>query len=644
MTALPRCVMASALVAVLLCFFLPLLSATRVRHSVSSPAEAPAAAISLTVQSAADAAPLFHLVPPGGTQRPTARLQLTLTNSLGADPPLLTSLLLNLSASTSLTDVTAVSAYWSALSFDYSGLTLIAQAKLSPSSPTLTLNASRALPTGTSYLWLTVDLSPTAVVGHSIAIAIEHAVIDGQTLFPHNPPPTLPVVVASPTLFSSLSPAPVSVVSSFAASAASGTNFVSFQQSAIMTWGGYQYLVYWNRRYHLCLTRRTVSGGSEVSFGAWDELEFWDYRITPGRVADGHYDISVGICAADGSIHLAFDMHADPLRYRVSVPGLAINASASAWSNSSFSATRSYLIPSTTIQQVTYPRFIQRPDGNLQFETRLGSSGSGDNWLWVYNATRGGWTVIGKYGDGRSLRPTQNAYVNGVHYRHTRLHVSWCWRVTPDPETDHDLQYGYSDDDGYTWYNGAGVQVAEVNTHPMTLNTTGLKVVFIGQNRGLINQESQVVDSTGHIHILASYLLDTQPNSTNFWAARTPTATPGSGAMLRHLYQRADGVWVNQVIGAATENRAQIAIDGEDGVYVVAPNYRVFYAAKEKEGGGWGAWTVVDYARSVDGINEGLIDRELLLTRNVLAFAFATADGRVLVPSYHTTRNSSRAD
>jgi hypothetical protein len=381
------------------------------------------------------------------------------------------------------------------------------------------------------------------------------------------------------------------------------------------------------------MTRRSVTNTSAaVIFGDWQEIEFWDYTITPARYSDGHYVITMGICPNDGTIHLAFDMHGDPLHYRYSLPGLAYaDFSSSLWSNSSFSPVQGYLIPGTNVTQVTYPRFIIRPDGNMQYEWRFGTSGAGDNYMHYYNGTSGTWTLIGKYGAGLSLNPTQNAYVFGVEFDPVgRLHVSWCWRVTPDPLTDHDLYYGYSDDMGYSWNDYKGNQVAQVNTNPMTIGTPGIWIWSIGQNRGLINQESQTVDSQGGLHMLASFLLDSRPNSTNFWGDRAASIDPQSGAMLRHVHL-VNGNWQVDVIGAATENRAQIAVDGEDNLYVVAPNWRVFFSASYN---GWATWTNVDYAQSTQVINEGQIDRILLRDYNVLSFVFTNSQSQIVVPTY----------
>src|SRR5690606_10285181 len=98
-----------------------------------------------------------------------------------------------------------------------------------------------------------------------------------------------------------------------------GANFVSFQQDAITTYNGYQYVAYWKNTFQVAIGRK------KLPIGEWEELLFTDYTITAAKVADNHYSISMGIAKNDGTIHLAFDMHGHDLRYRKSVPGLANN-------------------------------------------------------------------------------------------------------------------------------------------------------------------------------------------------------------------------------------------------------------------------------------------------------------------------------
>lgn len=90
-------------------------------------------------------------------------------------------------------------------------------------------------------------------------------------------------------------------------------NANSFQQHAITTVNGFQYVAFYvdipeeNKKgacYANLARRQTVSGATS----AWETLGFEDYEQT---VDDGHNTISIGVCKGDGTVHLAFDHHCD---------------------------------------------------------------------------------------------------------------------------------------------------------------------------------------------------------------------------------------------------------------------------------------------------------------------------------------------
>lgn len=122
------------------------------------------------------------------------------------------------------------------------------------------------------------------------------------------------------------------------------------------------------------------------------------------------------------------------------------------------------------------------------------SSGSGDSYLHRYSQSTSQWSSVGKYLQGAN----NNAYINGINSVGNRLFVSWILRETPDPVTNHDFYFAYSDDDGQTWKNSAGSTVSK----PITPSTSGSKIYTIGQNSEIVNQEGQIVDSKGRFHAL----------------------------------------------------------------------------------------------------------------------------------------------
>ena len=135
----------------------------------------------------------------------------------------------------------------------------------------------------------------------------------------------------------------------------------------------------------------------------------------------------MGISHGDGTLHMGFDQHDNPLVYRVSKPGLATDPTKTSWSADSFGpvlvgslmqvlkgtnidhTAKDYLPgledldKSTYFINVTYPRFLSfstsqphASGSDLLLELRVGRSGLGDDWLYRYTPNKG-WSQIGKY-------------------------------------------------------------------------------------------------------------------------------------------------------------------------------------------------------------------------------------------------------
>jgi len=159
-------------------------------------------------------------------------------------------------------------------------------------------------------------------------------------------------------------------------------NGKSFQQDALVTHEGYQYVAYYDAARRVCLARRKLPAGQ------WDVIRFLDYDFTSN---DAHNTISLGICPADGTIHLAFDHHGHPLHYRVSRKQATNRPETTPWTPSLFGPVLSELETGKPIR-ITYPRFWQTPNGGLQFCYRQGGSGNGDRMLVDYAPDSGAWT------------------------------------------------------------------------------------------------------------------------------------------------------------------------------------------------------------------------------------------------------------
>ncbi|MBM2614971.1 BNR repeat-containing protein [Actinoplanes sp. LDG1-06] len=380
-------------------------------------------------------------------------------------------------------------------------------------------------------------------------------------------------------------------------------NGESFQQDGIVTDGGRQYAAFWDSDGYVNLSRR------QLPSGAWQNLRLTDYRTTS---TDSHNVISIGIAPADGTIHLAFDTHSSVFRYRKSVAGLTGSAP---WAASSFGAVQSSLT-STSMAVVTYPQFFAHPDGTLQLAIRTGVSGTGDEVLYEYRA--GAWTYVGEFIDGTTYN--NNAYLFGIEYDNTDpatplLHATWTVRETSDASTNHDLFYAYSRDKGRTWRNNAGTVVATTGSSPLASNAAGLKVWSIAQNRGLINQESQVVDAAGIVHVLASHLPASAPSNTNFTAARE------SAVLVHYWRDKASKVW-HQTYTPFLErsSRGDIAVDAADNLYVASgdSSTKKLHIETASKASGWTDWTI-RYTSAAIYFSDPLIDHQRLKTQNVMS-------------------------
>jgi hypothetical protein len=384
-------------------------------------------------------------------------------------------------------------------------------------------------------------------------------------------------------------------------------NGESFQQDGIVTFNGWQYAAFWDQSGYVNLSRR------QVPSGPWSNLRLTDYVTTS---TDSHNTISIGIAPSDGTIHLAFDTHSSQLRYRRSVAGLATSPAGAAWTTGSFGTVQTRLT-GTGMDVVTYPQFFAHPDGTLQLAIRTGYSGTGDEVLYEYRP--GVWTYVGEFIDGTTAG--NNAYLFGIEYDNTDpatplLHVTWTVRETSNASTNHDLFYAYSRDKGRTWRNNAGSVVATTGSSPLRSDAAGLRVWGIGQNRGLINQESQVVDAAGVVHVLASHLPASAADNGDFTAARE------KAVLVHYRRDKASKVW-RQTYTPFLERsaRGDIAVDSRDNLYVVSgdSSTRKLHIQTASKASGWTDW-VIRYTSPAIYYSDPLIDHQRLKGQNVLSF------------------------
>jgi hypothetical protein len=143
----------------------------------------------------------------------------------------------------------------------------------------------------------------------------------------------------------------------------------------------------------------------------------------------------------------------------------------------------------------------------------------GSEALYYYSSSTHEYYFRGVYLTGTNNNP----YINGIDYRHGRLHLSWTYRGfveyegarDPDSSThkapsgpngsenNYDVAYTYSENAGKSWYNSAGQEIANMSFGETVLPTSDGIIVFeIPQHSGITNQEGQTTDLDGGFHIL----------------------------------------------------------------------------------------------------------------------------------------------
>lgn len=254
-------------------------------------------------------------------------------------------------------------------------------------------------------------------------------------------------------------------------------NTAIFRASPLATYGDMQFISFYDQDGYLMLGRRNLGSTH------W-EMARTQYK---GRVHDAHNVISMAI-DCDGFLHVAFDHHGNKLNYARSQQPCSLELGP--------------LIPMTEEGEddVTYPEFYNLADGRLLFAFRSGASGHGNLVMNIYDPSTGCWKRLHDILiDGENER---NAYWQ-IHVDQAgTIHLSWVWRETWNVETNHDICYARSKDNGTTWEKSDGTPLAL----PIT-ESTAEYAIRVPQNSELINQTSISADADGNPYI-ATYWRD----------------------------------------------------------------------------------------------------------------------------------------
>jgi hypothetical protein len=267
-------------------------------------------------------------------------------------------------------------------------------------------------------------------------------------------------------------------------------NATIIRNQAIVTHGNLQYTAFYDADANMVLAKRRLDSTD------W-EIQKTEHK---GNVRDAHNGITLGIDGC-GILHVCWDHHNHPLRYaRTVAPG-------------SLELTDKLSMTSQNETRVCYPEFYHLPDGDLIFMYRHGRAGGGNTLLNRYDVQTDKWSIVQHpLIDGQDER---NAYPNQIAIDSGGVwHLSWNWREQGGVQTNHDLCYARSPDEGKTWYRSDGQRY----TLPITQDTAEI-ICAIPQNSELINHTTMTVDNNDH-PMIATYWRPTGTNVPQFHLVR----------------------------------------------------------------------------------------------------------------------------
>jgi hypothetical protein len=235
---------------------------------------------------------------------------------------------------------------------------------------------------------------------------------------------------------------------------------------------------------------------------------------------DNHNVYSLG-ADAEGGVHIAGNMHADPLRF------VTADAALGDWSTAPAPASG---------DEVTYPMFAALPDGRLLFLRREGSPLTGGAIMVdALDPGSSAWRPLGVILDGRAAGESPYLHHVAVDARSGVVHLLFEWRSGATFAANQDVQYMRSADGGESWQRSDGAPLAT----PVNRETAET-VIAARLGSGLLNNGGLTVDAAGVPHGTVSFF------------------RPSGERAVEHVWLADDGWQREEVDESGLEGRTQV--------------------------------------------------------------------------------------
>ena len=400
-------------------------------------------------------------------------------------------------------------------------------------------------------------------------------------------------------------------------------NSASWDQEKIVSFGHFQYTVYWDSDRIFVLARRDLRNNTVQT------LRLPQSTLTSD---DPHRNTCLGISPGDGRLHISWDHHNNPLHYTRSRPGFLTDPPKQITVDD-IEPEQPITEDRAIVSRVTYPRFLSDAQEDLFLWYRQGGSGNGDNYLHRYRAKDGTWSLVGKVFSSRGIyapwnnSESRNAYFHDLLFdSKNRLHATWVYReMSATWASNHDLHYAYSDDSGRTWHNNAGQKIADTaEDDPIELSDPGIVVREIPVFSWIMNAGCMALDSKNRPHVITYKLPSPQKPDE---LAHNPPAEIFQDLRFVHYWRSEDGTWRGGEPIVETEEgnvaRGDIVFGADDTLYFVHPDRKRagFRCLESRAADEWQRWrTHLLPVENVSGRDASKHDRGLWTKEGILSF------------------------